>query len=114
MYFKKSFPYMVAGFIIAVGLLFSVSSLTSVAFLDPDPPGRHFLLAFSIILIVSGVYSIYMIKRGKLEKSGNSIDEVRHEAIENLKDPALLAQIASEDQNPEIQKTAEVRLEELN
>jgi hypothetical protein len=30
-----------------------------------------------------------------------------------MKEPALLARIASEDQNPEIRKTAEERLEEL-
>lgn len=55
-----------------------------------------------------------MLNRGKLEKSGKSIVEVRQESIERLKDRALLAQIAAEDQSPEVRKAAEERLEDLN
>ena len=55
-----------------------------------------------------------MLRQGKLKKSGKSITEVRQESVKKLKDPALLAQIVSEDQNSEIRKAAENRLEELN
>jgi hypothetical protein len=114
MHLKKNFPYAVAGYVIAVGLFFSVSSLIEGVLFDPRPPGSHFLTTLSFIFIVVGIYHIFLLSRGKLEKSGKSITEVRQEAIETLKDPALLAQIASEDQNPKICKTAENRLNELN
>ena len=39
---------------------------------------------------------------------------MRQEAVEKMKDPAMLAQIALEEKNPEIRETAEARLAELN
>jgi hypothetical protein len=104
----------VAGYVVAVGVFFGVSVLIEGAILDSEPPGSHFLIVFSFICIGTGTYFIFMLNRGKLEKSGKSIVEVRQESIERLKDPALLAQIAVEDQNPEVRKTAEERIEELN
>jgi hypothetical protein len=114
MYLKKSFPYLVAGYVLVVGLFFGVSAFIEGAFLDPEPPGGHFLTVLSIIFIGAGIYFIFLLNRGKLKKSGKTITEVRQEAIEKLKDQALLAQIALEDQNRKIRKTAEKRLEELN
>jgi hypothetical protein len=114
MYLKKGFPYVVAGYIITVGVFFCISTLIEGALFDPEPPGSHFLLVFSIIFIGAGAYSIYLLSRGRLEKSGKSIAEVRQESIEKLKDPALLAEISLKDQNPEVRKTAEERLEDLN
>jgi len=114
MYLKKNFSYVVAGFVFAVGLFFGVTSLVEGAFLDPEPPGSHFLIGISFIFVCAGIYSLYLLNRGKLKKAGKSITEVRQESIEKLKDPGLLAQIALEDENPEIRKTAEQRLEELN
>ena len=114
MHYKKYFPQLVAGYVVAVGAFFCVSVLIEGAILDPEPPGSHFLVVFSVICIGAGTFFIYMLNRGKLEKSGKSIVEVRQESIKRLKDPALLAQIAVEDQNPEVRKTAEERLEQLN
>jgi hypothetical protein len=114
MYLKKNFPFLVGVFVITVGLLFCVSSLIEGALLDPKPPGSHFLLGISLLFIGIGIYSIYLLRQGKLKKSGKSITEVRQESVKKLKDPALLAQIVSEDQNSEIRKAAENRLEELN
>jgi hypothetical protein len=114
MHLKKNFPYGVAGYVIAVGVFFCVSTLIEGALLDPEPPGSYFLIVLSIIFIGAGICAIFLLHQGKLEKSGKSITEVRQQAIEKLKDPTMLAQIALEDQNPEIRKTAEERLEELN
>ena len=111
---KKNFPYIVAGFVIVVGVFFCVSVLLEGAVMTPEPPGSRFLLVVSIIFIFLGIYSIYLYSRGKLKKSGKSITEVRQEAVEKLKDPAMLARISMEDQNPAIRKTAEDRLQELN
>jgi len=114
MYLKKHFPLVVAVYITAGGMFFCISALIEGALLNPEPPGRHFLLVVSIIFIAVGIYSIYLFNRGKLKKAGKSIAEVRQEAVEKMKDPSMLAQIALEDQNPEIRKTAEKRLDEIN
>jgi len=113
MYLKKNFPFLVAGYCIAVGVFFCVSALFEGVFLDPEPPGSRFLIVVSIILICTGIYFIYLYHRGKLKKSGKSITEVRRDAVGKLKDPAMLAQIALEDQNPKIRITARERLEDL-
>jgi hypothetical protein len=114
MHLKRIFHYLVASYVVAVGFFFSVSSLIEGVFLDPEPPGSHILAFFSFLFIGLGTYYIYLLSRGKLKKSDKSITEVRQESIEKSKDPVLLAQIASDDRNPKIQKTAERRLKELN
>jgi hypothetical protein len=113
MYLKKNFPYLVGVFVVAVGVFFCLSTLFRGAFLNPEPPGSRFLIAVSIIFIGAGIYLSYLFKKGKLKKAGNSITEVRREAVETLKDPAMLAQIALDDNDPEIRKTAGKRLEEI-
>jgi hypothetical protein len=113
MYLKKNFPYIVGGYAIVIGVFFCVSALFPGVFLDPEPPGSRLLIVVSIIFICAGIYSIYLYNRGKLKKSGKSITEVRRNAVGKLKDPVMLAQIALDDKNTEIRKTAEERLEEL-
>jgi hypothetical protein len=110
---KKNLPYVVAGYVVAVGVFFGLSALMEGEFLDPEPPGKHYLLVVSIVFMCSGIYAIYLINRGKLKKSGKSITEVRQHAVGKMKDPRMLAQIALEDEDPEIRKTAEIRLQEL-
>jgi hypothetical protein len=114
MYLKKDFPYLVAVYVIAVGVFFCVSALIEGALLNPEPPGRYYLLVLSVIFVGIGTFSIYLFNRGKLKKSGKSVTEVRQEAVEKMKDPAMLAQIALEDQSLEVRKTAEERLSDLN
>jgi hypothetical protein len=113
MYWKNGFSYVVTGYIIAVGLFFMVSSLIDGTFLDLEPPASYFLVVLSIIFIGAGIYSIFLLNRGKLERSGKSITQVRQESIEGLKDQALLAKIALEDSNPEVRKAAENRLKDF-
>jgi hypothetical protein len=114
MYLKKNFLYIVAGYVTAVGVFFGASVLVEGALLDPAPPGRHFLLVLSVIFVGIGIFSIYLFNKGKLKKSGKSITDVRQIAVKKMKDPAMLAQIALEDQSMEVRKTAEERLKELN
>jgi hypothetical protein len=114
MYLKKGFPYAVAGYLITVGSIFGIFSLIEGAFLDPEPPGSHFLVVISIIFICAGLYYIYLLSKGRLKESGKSIAEVRRESIKNLDDQALLTKIALKDQNPNIRKTAKKRLKDLN
>jgi hypothetical protein len=114
MYLKKRFPYLVAGYLIAVGSIFCSFSLIEGIFLDPEPPGSYFLIVISIIFICTGLYYIYLLSQGKLEESGKSIVEVRRESIKKLDDHALLTKMALKDQNPNIRKTAKKRLKELN
>jgi len=110
---KKAFPYLVACYLIVVGLFFIIASWIDTPFLDTQPPGSYLLSAVSIIFIGVGACYIYLLYKGKITKAGKSIAEVRQEAVEKMKDPGLLAKIALEDSNPETRKAAKERLEDL-
>ena len=111
---KKNFPHLVAGYTIAVGVFFCISALIEDALLKLEMPGKHFMLVVSIIFIGAGIYSIFLHNRGKLKRSGKTITETRQVAVEKITDPVMLAQIALEDQSPEVRKTAEKRLKTIN
>lgn len=110
---QKAFPYLVAGYTVVVGLFFLISSLIDTPFLNAEPPGSYILSVVSIIFIAVGSFYTYLLHKGKLKRTGKSIAEVRQEAIEKIKDPALLSKIALEDSNPECRKAAKERLEDL-
>ena len=112
--FKKYFPYTVASFVIAVGVFFCVSAILDGLLVDVKPPGSHFLVGISIMFIGAGMYYLYLLFQSKLKESRKSIAEVRQKAIAKMKDPALLARIASGDEISEIRKAARERLEELS
>lgn len=111
---RKYMPYTIAGFVVAVGVLFCVSVLIDGILFDAEPPGSHFLIGISILFMSAGIYYMYLLSRGKLKGSGKSIVDVRQEAIEKMDDPVLLARIASADEPPEIRKAAQERLEKIN
>ena len=111
---NKHIPYAIAGFVFAVGVFFCISAFMDGVFVDTEPPGSHFLIGVSSVFIGAGVYSLYLLRRGKLKESGGSIVEVRQRAVKKMKDPVLLARIASGDEALEIRETAQRRLEELN
>jgi hypothetical protein len=110
---NRDFPYLVACYLIAVGLFFILSDVLSVTYLSAAPPGKYYLYGLSIIFIVAGTGSVYLKYQGKLRRAGKCLKEVRLEAIENLNDSALLANIALEEEDDEIQSAAEQRLKEL-
>jgi hypothetical protein len=97
MFLKKNFPGIVAGYIVALGVFFCISALIEGALIDFELPGRYLIYAVSLIFIAAGSYSLYLFSRGKLKKTGKSITEVRQEAVEKMTDPAMLAQIALEE-----------------
>lgn len=96
-----------------VGVLFSISALIDGLLVDVKPYRSHYVIEISIIFIGAGIYYLYILSQGKLKESGKSIVEVRREAVEKMKDPVLLAQIASGDEPPEIRKTAQERLKTI-
>lgn len=111
---NRHFPYVVACYLIAVGFFFILSDILDAAYLSAEPPGKYYLHGFSIVFIIFGACAIYLKQQGKLKKSGKTIKEVRLEAIENLTDASLLANIALEQEDEEIQNAAEERLKELS
>lgn len=114
MFLKKSFPGIVAGYIVAVGVFFCISALIEGALIDFELPGRYLIYAVSVMFITAGIYSLYLFSRGKLKKTGKSITEVRQEAVEKMTDPAMLARIALEENDAIISDTAKKRLNELD
>lgn len=111
----RDFPYLVAGYLIAVGLFFILSDILGAAYLSAASPEKYYLYGVSVIFIVCGALSFYLKYQGKLKKSGKSVKEVRLDAIANLNDAGLLANIAlEENDDDEIQSAAEERLKELS
>jgi len=113
MYIKRVFPYLVACYSVAVGLLFITASLADIPFLDTEPPGSYILSAISITFIFGGVCFICLLYKGRLKKEGKTIAEVRRESVEKIKDPSVLSKIALEDPYPERRKAAHERLKQL-
>lgn len=112
---NRDFPYLVAGYLIVVGFFFILSDILDAAYLSAAAPEKYYLYGVSIIFIVAGACAIYLKYQGKLKKSGKSLKEVRLEAIANLNDAGLLANIAlEENDDDEIQSAAEERLKELS
>jgi hypothetical protein len=110
---NRNFPYVVACYLIVIGLFFIASDMLGADYISAMPPGKYFLYGLSMIFIAAGVGAAYLRYRGKLRKSGKSVKEVRLEAIENFKDTELLVNIALEEKDVEIRKAAEKRLREI-
>lgn len=110
---QKAFPYLVAGYLVFVGLFFIIFSLFDMPLLNVEPPGSYILMVIDVIFIAVGICSIVLLHKGKLTKSGKPLIEIHIEFIEKIKDPALLSKIALEDSEPECRKAAQERLEDL-
>ena len=111
---NRDFPYLVACYLIAVGLFFIFSDILGATYLSAGPPGKYYLYALAILFIAAGTGAVCLKYQGKLKKSGKTIKEVRLQAIENLNDAALLANIALEQDDEQIQNAAQERLKDLN
>jgi hypothetical protein len=105
---------LVASYLIVVGLFFIVSDILDATYLSAEPPGEYFLHGISVFFIAAGAAAVYLKNQGRLKKSGKTLKQVRLDAIENLKDTALLANIALDQEDEEIQKAAEERLKEIS
>ena len=58
---KNNIPYLVACYLIAVGLLFISSSLINMPFLNTEPPRSYILMVISVIFIIAGIGAIYLL-----------------------------------------------------
>lgn len=106
-------PHLIAAAVAVTGALFMAAGLIEFAFLEVQPPGRYFLLGISVVFILSGGYFLFKARRGSLEPQGETITDVRKQAIEKMASTELLSQIAREDPEPEVREKALERLEEI-
>ena len=111
---NRDFPYLVASYLIVVGLFFIVSDIMDATYLSAEPPGKYFLHGLSVFFIAAGTTAFYLKYQGRLKKAGKTLKEVRLEAIEKLDDTTLLANIALDQEDEEIQTAAEERLKEIS
>jgi hypothetical protein len=110
---KRTFPLIVSGFIILVGLFFISSTLFGFDVLEPEPEGRIALSVIAVLFIASGLLFTFLYQRGQLKKKGKTVQEVRREAVAKLDSEQLLSDIVLKDPSPEIRETAKERLKEL-
>lgn len=114
MHFEKTVAHLIAGFLIAVGLLFGIASTVGMPYIDVQRSGRLPVLGISAFFVIAGVGALYLLRKGKLKKEGVSIADVRQEAIEKMNDPKLLARIATQEPDAELRASAQDRLKELD
>jgi hypothetical protein len=106
-------PFIVASYIILVGLFFLITVLFDTQVFRADPPGKYILEAIAAVFIVFGAVYLFLHSKERLPEHGKSIVEVRKEAVLKIKDESLLAKIATEDPNPSLRETARERLQEI-
>ena len=113
MHFERIFAHVVAAYLIFVGLFFGLASVSAIPRIQIEPTGKFVLLGIALVLAASGVGSFVLLRKGKLKKEGESIADVRQEAIEKLKEPELLSRIAIKDADSELRETARQRLQAI-
>jgi hypothetical protein len=96
-----------------VGLFFGLAAVFKIPDINIQPAGKLYVVGISLVFILSGIGSFFLLRQGKLRKEGASILEVRQEAVEKLKDPELLARIAIKDPDAELRESAKERLKEI-
>ncbi|MGD8801443.1 MAG: hypothetical protein PVJ44_23205 [Desulfobacterales bacterium] len=114
MHLERIVAHFIAGYLIAVGLLFGAASTIRIPYINVQPSGQMPVLVISAFFVVAGVGALYLLRKGKLKKEGVSIADVRQEAIEKMNDPKLLARIATQEPDDELRASAQDRLKELD
>ena len=111
---SKYMPFIVAGYVVSVGLFFLIALLFDIQAFRADPPGKYILEAIAAVFIVFGVVYLFLYSKERLPEHGKSIAEIRKETVLKIKDESLLAKIATEDPNPSLRETARERLQEIH
>jgi hypothetical protein len=99
MHLERIMPRIIAGYLIAVALLFGFTSVVQTPYIDFKPPGSFWVLGISAFFAIFGISSLYLLRKGKLKREGASISKVRQEAVKKMNDPTLLSRIATRDPN---------------
>lgn len=102
-----------AAFIVAVGLMFLGAVLIDLPPLKVKSPENYVLAGVALFFLLFGCVYGYVLATGKLAGKGKTITEVRHEAVEKIKDQSLLARMATEDPDKEVREAAQERLQEI-
>ena len=113
MHLERTLARIIAGYLIAVALLFGFASVAQIPYVDVQPTGKLWILGISAVFAIFGISSLYLLRKGKLKREGASISEVRQEAVEKMNDPMLLSRIATRDPNTKLREVAQKRLTEL-
>ena len=109
----KNFPFWVAFYITAVGLVWIFLTVIQTPYIELKEPNKFFVTVGSFILFFLGVVYGYLALRGKLEPKGISVSEVRKRSIKKIKTESYLAKIAKEDSDPKVRRAALKRLEKI-
>lgn len=110
---ERTLSHLIAGYLIAVGLLFGFSSVFGSLFIEVQPEGKFYVFGISVVFVLAGIASLFLLRKGMLKKQGSSISQVRQEAVEKMKDPELLSRIALEESEEELKEAAKERLKEV-
>jgi hypothetical protein len=106
-------PQIIAVAVVVTGALFLVACLQGLPFLTPEAPGAYWLAALSIVFIISGILFLVSARRGGLNPRGETVAEVRMQAVEKMQSKELLSRIVLEDDDEMVRDKAARRLEEI-
>ena len=109
----KNIPFWIAIYVALVGLMFTILPVVQTSLVDFKEPNKYFLMGFSVIFFLLGVFYGYLALRGKLKPKGVSVNEVRKQALEKIESETYLAKTAMNDPDPKVRQTALKRLEEI-
>lgn len=110
---RERHPQLIAAGIVATGALFLAASIFEIHFLSVQPPRAYFLTALSIVFMFYGGYFFVKALRGQLKPRGETITEIRLQAIEKMDSPEMLSQIAREDPDTTVRAKALEKLETI-
>jgi hypothetical protein len=110
---NKMLPYLMSGFIAAVGLFFILAGYVGPGYLELQAPGRYYLLGLSIFFVLLGTLMAFLARRGSLKKVGITPEEVRRKTLSKLDDKQLLAKVALEEEDEKTRQAAARRLKEI-
>lgn len=111
---KEVLPVAIMGYLLLTGLFFLIASTVGTPFVTPETPGKYYLTAISLSFILLASCFLVLWQRGRLEKKGITIVDIRKETIEKMKDETFLAKVVTdENEYFEVRERAAERLEEI-
>jgi hypothetical protein len=111
---KEVLPVVVICYLLLTGIFFLIVSTIGMPFVSSETPGKYYLTAISLSFILLAGCFIVLWQRGRLEKSGITIVDIRKETIKKMKDENFLAKIVTDENECfEVRERATERLEEI-
>jgi hypothetical protein len=110
---KRHFPMIVSIFIATTGCFFLANALLETALIGADLRAKAPVAGIGLLFVAAGGLFVYLACKGRLERNGPSVTEVRTAAVSNMTSPSTLRDIAANDPSSRVSRAAASRLKEI-